>query len=401
MSTTPPGTERQLTVVIALMAVAAFCSGFSQRISDPLLPQIATDFGVSVGQAAAIVTAYAVPYGLTQAFAGVFGDRIGKCQAVALTCAVSCLLVLLCVYSQSLTQLTIARFICAPAAATIVPLGMAYVGDTVAYEKRQPILARFLAGQMIGMIAGQAAGGIIGDLFGWRAAFLALSFVFIFASIALMTQILLRNPWTARVRREGGRGPGMIAEYRMLLGNPWPRFVVIAVFVEGAIFFAGMTYIAADLNTRFGLSYSVIGLIVAGFGIGSVIYASTVSWVVAALGPRGMVLAGGAIVMLGFLVLAGESAWQIAPVAVITLGFGYYLLHNTLQTNATQMLPEARGTAVAGFSSALFLGQSAGVALAAPIVDRAGAVPVFLIVAVLWPIMAVWIWRRLARRETA
>ena len=54
------------------------------------------------------------------------------------------------------------------------------------------------------------------------------------------------------------------------------------------------------------------------------------------------------------------------------------MLHNTLQTHATQMLPEARGTAVAGFSSALFLGQSAGVALAAPIVDRAGAPPVFV-----------------------
>ena len=72
------------------------------------------------------------------------------------------------------------------------------------------------------------------------------------------------------------------------------------------------------------------------------------------------------------------------------LGFGYYMLHNTLQTNATQMLPEARGTAVAGFSSALFLGQSAGVALAAPVVDRAGAVPVFVLTALLWPALAIW-----------
>ncbi len=74
------------------------------------------------------------------------------------------------------------------------------------------------------------------------------------------------------------------------------------------------------------------------------------------------------------------------------------MLHNTLQTNATQMLPEARGTAVAGFSSALFLGQSAGVALAAPIVDRAGAPFVFVVAAVLWPILALWIVRRLERR---
>ena len=48
---------------------------------------------------------------------------------------------------------------------------MAYVGDVVPYERRQPVLARFLAGQMCGMIAGQVAGGVIGDHFGWRTVF--------------------------------------------------------------------------------------------------------------------------------------------------------------------------------------------------------------------------------------
>ena len=46
------------------------------------------------------------------------------------------------------------------------------------------------------------------------------------------------------------------------------------------------------------------------------------------------------------------------------------MLHNTLQTNATQMSPEARGTAVGLFSAALYLGQTAGVAAAAPVIDR-------------------------------
>jgi predicted MFS family arabinose efflux permease len=63
------------------------------------------------------------------------------------------------------------------------------------------------------------------------------------------------------------------------------------------------------------------------------------------------------------------------------------------------MLPEARGTAVAGFSSALYFGQSIGVALAAPVVDRSGAVPVFIVAAVLWPALALWIKWRLKRRD--
>jgi len=393
-----PKADPQLTIAIALMAMAAFASGFSLRISDPLLPQVALEFGTSIGAASAIATAYAIPYGLTQAFAGLFGDRFGKCQAVAATCGLSCGLVLLCAFSQSLPQLTIARFICAPAAATIVPLGMAFVGDVVPYERRQTVLARFLAGQMTGMIAGQIAGGVIGDHFGWRTAFFVLATAFALAGLALASQFG-RNPWTRPLRRTTGSGFGFIADYRKLFASSWARFLCTAVFIEGGIFFGGFTYIAAYMNARFELSFSLIGLIVAGFGVGSVFYASAVQRLVHHLGQRGLVIGGGIVVMLGYVALAATPLWQTAPLTAAALGFGYYMLHNALQINATQMLPDARGTAMAGFSSALFLGQSAGVAIAAPIFDRAGAVPVFILAAVLWPMLALWIVRRLSRRS--
>jgi MFS transporter, YNFM family, putative membrane transport protein len=389
--------DRALTRVIVLLALAAFASGASLRISDPLLPQVAQDFGASLGLAASIVTAYAIPYGTTQVFAGLIGDRLGKCQAVVLTCALSGLLVLLCAAAQSVPQLALARFVCAPGAAIIVPLGMAYVGDVVPYARRQTVLARFLVGQMFGMIAGQIAGGIIGDLFGWRMAFVALAGVFALAALALATQ-LRGNPWTKATHHESGARVGFVAGYRKLFAVPWARFIMLAVFIEAGIFFGGLTYVAADLHVRFGLSFSAVGLVVGCFGLGCLLYAGSVHRLVDALGERGLVIGGGILVMLGFLTLAWQPFWQTAPLACTLLGFGYYMVHNTLQTNATQMLPEARGTAVAGFSSGLFLGQSVGVALAAPIVDRAGAAPVFVLAALLWPALALWVRIRLARR---
>lgn len=400
MSDQIQGNDRGLTVAIGLMAAAAFASGFSLRLTDPLLPQISLDFGVSVGAASAIVTAYAIPYGLTQAFAGSLGDRFGKCQATAAACALSCVLVLLCALSQSLPQLTLARFVCAPAAACIVPLGMAYVGDVVPYERRQTILARFLMGQMLGMLAGQITGGVVGDHFGWRAVFLVLAVIFFCAAAALASQFRA-NPWTRPMRRSADNKPNLLGDYRKLLSSPWSRFLLAAVFLEGGIFFGAFTYIAADLNARFGLSFSLIGFVVAAYGVGSVCYAALVRRLVDALGERGLALGGGFVASAGFVILVIEPVWQTAPLAVAALGFGYYMLHNTLQTNATQMLPEARGTAVAGFSSALFLGQSAGVVVAALLFDRAGAIPVFVSAAALWLIMAVWVRRQLARRPLA
>lgn len=61
-------------------------------------------------------------------------------------------------------------------------------------------------------------------------------------------------------------------------------------------------------------------------------------------------------------------AWT--PAACTLAGFGFYCLHNTLQTNATQMAPSARGVAMSLFACVLFLGQSAGVLAGAWIADH-------------------------------
>ena len=98
--------------------------------------------------------------------------------------------------------------------------------------------------------------------------------------------------------------------------------------------------------------------------------------------------------------LAIGAAWWLAPIAVTMIGLGFYALHNTLQTNATQMTPEARGTAVAIFSSAIYLGQTVGVAGAAFVFDRFTAVPLFLATAVALPLLGWWFARELQKRRT-
>jgi predicted MFS family arabinose efflux permease len=101
---------------------------------------------------------------------------------------------------------------------------------------------------------------------------------------------------------------------------------------------------------------------------------------------------------LAFLTLAIEPVWYFAPLATLCTGLGFYMLHNTLQTESTQMAPEARGTSVALFASVYFLGQTAYVTLAAPVVDRFGAPPLFVFSAVLLPMLAWRFTRRLKRR---
>jgi predicted MFS family arabinose efflux permease len=116
------------------------------------------------------------------------------------------------------------------------------------------------------------------------------------------------------------------------------------------------------------------------------------------LGPAGLARFGGALLGIGYVALASGASWWLAALAVGAIGLGFYALHNTLQTNATQMTPQARGTAVAIFSSAIYLGQTLGVAGAAVVFDRFGAVPLFLLAAIALPLLGTWFASQLARR---
>jgi predicted MFS family arabinose efflux permease len=98
-----------------------------------------------------------------------------------------------------------------------------------------------------------------------------------------------------------------------------------------------------------------------------------------------MVAIGGIVMGAGFLAWYGTPvAWLAAPVA-LAVGFGTYLLHNTLQTNATQMAPAARGSAMALFAFCFFNGQAIGVTLAGYAYDHGGPLPLLLVPAVVLP----------------
>ena len=114
----------------------------------------------------------------------------------------------------------------------------------------------------------------------------------------------------------------------------------------------------------------------AALGLGGLLYALSVRQLMARLGEQGLALGGGAVLALAFAIVATGPLALMAP-AITALGLGLYMLHATLQTNATQMAPEARGLAVSTFANALFLGQAGGVWLAGSAVDRIGFAPVF------------------------
>ncbi|HJV53992.1 MAG TPA: MFS transporter [Noviherbaspirillum sp.] len=365
---------------VPLLSLAAFASGISLRVTDPLLPHLAREFGVSLGDASYVITFFAVAYGLSQLFFGPVGDRYGKYFVVGCGSAACALTAALCGLAPGFPLLLLARLLAGATAAAIIPLSMAWIGDVVPYQERQPVLARFLIGQILGLSAGVLAGGLAADFRNWRLPFFAIAAVFVAVSAGLL-RLNRRLPEHARITHKAQGAPlaRVIAEFRQVLARPWARVVLATVFLEGAFLYGAFAFIASHLHRAFGLALTGAGALVMLFGFGGLLFAIGSRLLVDRLGETGLSLWGGILIMASLLTVGLAPAWWWAVPGCFGCGLGFYMLHNTLQINATQMAPERRGAAVSAFASCFFLGQSVGVACAGWLVVRSGTAAVICI----------------------
>lgn len=344
---------------IALLSLATFSSMVAQRLCDPMLPQLSQAFDTTLADAARVVSMFAVVYGATQLLWGPLGDRLGKFRVVAWTTLACALGSVLCALAVSLDTLVAARMLVALAAAAIIPLSLAWVGDHVPYVQRQALLARLGLGTTLGIVAGQLAGGLISDALGWRWAFGFLTLLFATAGGLLLVDAR-RN--AATHARSGSAAPvGLLTQARRTLATPWPRTVVLAALIEGAVGFGVLAIWPSHLTLHHGLSLGASGAIVALYGMGAVLYMLSARHLIPRLGERGLTRTGTAGVGIGALLFAFTPHWGLALPAALLTGFAFFMFHNTMQANATQMAPAARGMGVSLFAAALFMGQSIGV----------------------------------------
>lgn len=371
---------------IVLLSCATFASMATQRICDAMLPELSRVFEVTLAQAAQVVSMFSVVYGLAQLLHGPLGDRYGKFRLITLATLACSMGSVLSALANSLDALVLARVISAFCAAAIIPLSMAWVGDVVPYEMRQETLAKTGFGTTTGLVGGQLMGGLLTDTLGWRWAFVFLTLIY--AVVGLLLWRDLREQQRVARRRQPSTQqaalsqyqdeavstrPGFVAQALLIVTGPWSRWVLLASLLEGAAGFGILAICASHLHKTLGLSLTAAGAIMALFGVGGVAYMALARRLIRRLGERGLSLVGGLVLGLSFMVLGLATHWPWAMLASLVAGFAFFMLHNTLQANATQMAPAARGTAVSLFASSLFMGQAMGVLLAAHLISRWGS----------------------------
>jgi len=338
-----------------LLALVCFASSLFMRATDPVIPQIASGLGVEAATAALLTTAYTLPYALVQPVLGALADVFNKARLMLLCLLLVTTATIVCGFAPRFDLLVGARILAGIASGGVVPIAFALVGDEIPIAERQVAMGRLLFALMTGNLLGSTCAGIVSDLVGWRGVF------FVNGTFGAVVLVLVAIGFRGREEKTGQADLSLMAEnYRSIFANPLAKICFGAVFLEAVFMYGVFPYIATMMHQAGETRASIAGIVIAGFGIGGALYGVSVSRLLAALGERRLLHAGGVVMGGCLIVIASRAAWPIEFVNFAVLGFGFYMLHAVIQIYASELSPKARGSAMALHSFFFFLGQAVG-----------------------------------------
>jgi predicted MFS family arabinose efflux permease len=333
-----------------------FASTIFTRAVDPLIPKIAGDLAIDVKTAALLSTAFSFPYALSQPILGAVGDHFGKTRLMNFCLLMVALAALVSALATSFPLLVAMRIMAGCVAGGLFPIALALLGDLIPVHERQVAIGRLLAVSLSGNLLGASAAGVIADLFGWRGVF--ASFGLVALAIALTAYAALRGHIERKPTplRLGSAAAG----FRSVFADPRAKICFGAVFLEGIFIHGLFPYVALLLLATGEARAAIAGLVIAGFGLGGVIYSSLVSILVARFRQSRLMASGGCLVAGMLALTALNPPWYAQFAIFALLGFGFYLLHGSIHVHVTELSHTARAAAASLHSTTFFLGQALG-----------------------------------------
>lgn len=345
--------------LLLVLACACFVGSFSMRMIDPLVPAIASDLATAEANVSLLASAFAIPYALVQPVLGPVGDLVGKTRVIKICLFGVLVATALAVVATSIEVMFMARVVGGLAGGGIIPLAFAVVGDNVPFEQRQVALSQVLTASIGAILTSTIGTGLLATMIGWRGVFAVAAVI---SAVVFVVALFALKPYGASA--PGAPAParsGLIEAYGKVLANPLAYICLSAVFFEGVIVLGLLPFVASLLAARGAGGVFEAGLVLAGFALGGLLYAQIGSRLVKRIGGvSNLIRIGGVLLSIGYFGVALQGSWTVEMLAFLLFGIGFYAIHNSLQTHATELAPQNRGASVALFAFFFFLGQSVG-----------------------------------------
>lgn len=329
------------SLVYSLLLLFGFTSALAQRSLDPLTIRISADLSVAPETVALLSTAIAVPFALAQPVLGPLGDHFGKDKVIKGALWLLALSTFASAFAPAFAFLMGLRVLSGAASGGIIPISQAIVADLYTGHRRQICIARITMAAFIGQLAGASFAGMVVGWIGWRGVLLACSVV-VFAAAALASARIPRPP-------PMNRGPlsirTVLHNYRLLFRMPRAWACYATGFMQSGTLFGLLPFIAYLLEKQDNGGPREAGLVIAGFCMGSLVFALSAGWILRVLKRPQLIVSGAIVTAAGLFFFAQGYDWTLQIAIFTVVGFGFFLQHNAIQGEVSNLSEELRASA--------------------------------------------------------
>lgn len=360
--------------LVAVLCVAGFASSLALRSIDPMLPVLASDLGVPFRDAALLITVYSVPYAVALLALGPAADAVGKNRLIRLCLAGFALSLAASAMAPGYWWLFWSRAAAGAFAGGLIPVALALIGDRVPFAERQLAISRFLVITIVGQMSGAIVTGTLSELMGWRAMFVFMALVAATATVVVHRSLGDSDAPTRRLTLKGAW-----SDYRAVFANPISPLILGMAAAEGSLVVGILSFVAPLLAGHAASGVLEAGIAIAAFALGGITYGAMARFLLGMFRAPHLIRMGGSISGAMYVAAVLPVPWITVVFFFYLAGFGFFMLHNTLQTQATELAPRARGSAMALFAAALFLGQGGGPLIGSAVTHLASVNALFVI----------------------
>jgi len=341
---------------LAVLLAVNILNIYDRQVLGALAEPMRREFGLSDMQIGALSTLFTLVYAVVGLPLGRLADRASRRRLLAAGVALWGVLTALGGLAATYGLLLASRLGVGVGQAVCAPAGTSWIGDLFPPERRSRALAVFMLGVPLGVALSFAAGGPMGQAFGWRAAMVLAAF----PAVVLVPALLLLPEPVRGATEKSAAGPLSVAG---LLRIPAFLWIVASGALLNFCLYTIATFLPAFLTRFHGLSVARAGLW-AGIGCGAAGLAGAFAAGVwgdrrpgAAPRLRAAALASLAAAPAAFAGILLPSGSVAAAVLLLMAAYALLQTYYGLVYSAIQDLvaPSLRGTAMALYFLAMYL----------------------------------------------
>jgi DHA1 family inner membrane transport protein len=246
-----------MPAALVALALGAFGIGTTEFVIVGLLPDVAGDLGVSIPAAGLLITGYALSVVVGAPLVTAAGARVRRKTMLLVLMVLFILGNLVCAIAQDYLVLMAGRAIAALCHGAFFGIGSVVAADLVAPQRKASAIAMMFTGLTVANVLGVPMGTALGQHWGWRSTFWAVSALGVAGLIGIAALVPRLPKPTEGLRGELGvfRRPAV-----------WGALAMTTLGFAGV--FASFTYIAPMMTGVAGFSAGAVTWLLILFGVG-------------------------------------------------------------------------------------------------------------------------------------